>query len=316
MLSIVIPHYNSINTLRKLLDSIPVRDDIEIIVVDDKSNKNITEFNQLVESEKYNHVKFLKNNTNKKGAGVCRNIGLRYVTKEWILFADADDFFMDGFVDKIKDYVDTDFDIVYFTPTSIDLITNEKSDRHVVFEKMINDYLQKKDRKSELKLRYEFPVPWSKLIKVQLIKENDIQFDEVIAANDIMFSAKIGYHAKKITASENVIYCVTKNKGSLTNTISEEVFDTRLQVRINYCKYLKNKLNKDDQQHINLSGRAMLLYSITFKLGIKKVISTYMILKKNNIEIFNKKYVNPFLLIRKIMQLYTSYNKNKKFYVK
>lgn len=316
MLSIVIPHYNSINTLRKLLDSIPVRDDIEIIVVDDKSNKNITEFNQLVESEKYNHVKFLKNNTNKKGAGVCRNIGLRYVTKEWILFADADDFFMDGFVDKIKDYVDTDFDIVYFTPTSIDLITNEKSDRHVVFEKLINDYLQKKDRKSELKLRYEFPVPWSKLIKVQLIKENDIQFDEVIAANDIMFSAKIGYHAKKITASENVIYCVTKNKGSLTNTISEEVFDTRLQVRINYCKYLKNKLNKDDQQHINLSGRAMLLYSITFKLGIKKVISTYMILKKNNIEIFNKKYVNPFLLIRKIMQLYTSYNKNKKFYVK
>lgn len=316
MLSIVIPHYNSINTLRKLLDSIPVRDDIEIIVVDDKSNKNITEFNQLVESEKYNHVKFLKNNTNKKGAGVCRNIGLRYVTKEWILFADADDFFMDGFVDKIKDYVDTDFDIVYFTPTSIDLITNEKSDRHVVFEKLINDYLQKKDRKSELKLRYEFPVPWSKLIKVQLIKENDIQFDEVIASNDIMFSAKIGYHAKKITASENVIYCVTKNKGSLTNTISEEVFDTRLQVRINYCKYLKNKLNKDDQQHINLSGRAMLLYSITFKLGIKKVISTYMILKKNNIEIFNKKYVNPFLLIRKIMQLYTSYNKNKKFYVK
>lgn len=316
MLSIVIPHYNSINTLRKLLDSIPVRDDIEIIVVDDKSNKNITEFNQLVESEKYNHVKFLKNNTNKKGAGVCRNIGLRYVTKEWILFADADDFFMDGFVDKIKDYVDTDFDIVYFTPTSIDLITNEKSDRHVVYEKMINDYLQKKDRKSELKLRYEFPVPWSKLIKVQLIKENDIQFDEVIASNDIMFSAKIGYHAKKITASENVIYCVTKNKGSLTNTISEEVFDTRLQVRINYCKYLKNKLNKDDQQHINLSGRAMLLYSITFKFGIKKVISTYMILKKNNIEIFNKKYVNPFLLIRKIMQLYTSYNKNKKFYVK
>lgn len=316
MLSIVIPHYNSINTLRKLLDSIPVRDDIEIIVVDDKSNKNITEFNQLVESEKYNHVKFLKNNTNKKGAGVCRNIGLRYVTKEWILFADADDFFMDGFVDKIKDYVDTDFDIVYFTPTSIDLITNEKSDRHVVYEKMINDYLQKKDRKSELKLRYEFPVPWSKLIKVQLIKENDIQFDEVIASNDVMFSAKIGYHAKKITASENVIYCVTKNKGSLTNTISEEVFDTRLQVRINYCKYLKNKLNKDDQQHINLSGRAMLLYSITFKFGIKKVISTYMILKKNNIEIFNKKYVNPFLLIRKIMQLYTSYNKNKKFYVK
>ena len=37
--SIIVPHRNIPNLLRRLLCSIPKRDDIEIIVVDDKSNQ-------------------------------------------------------------------------------------------------------------------------------------------------------------------------------------------------------------------------------------------------------------------------------------
>ena len=36
-LSIIIPHYNSPNLLKRMLNSIPEREDIEIIVVDDCS---------------------------------------------------------------------------------------------------------------------------------------------------------------------------------------------------------------------------------------------------------------------------------------
>ena len=35
--SIIIPHYNSPNLLKRMLNSIPEREDIEIIVVDDCS---------------------------------------------------------------------------------------------------------------------------------------------------------------------------------------------------------------------------------------------------------------------------------------
>ena len=38
--SVVIPHYNSAELLRRMLASIPERDDIQIIVADDGSNIN------------------------------------------------------------------------------------------------------------------------------------------------------------------------------------------------------------------------------------------------------------------------------------
>lgn len=317
MLTIIIPHYNSVQSLEKLLNSIPSTNEIEVIVIDDNSTEQVQEYNKLVNSSKYEHVIFLINNTEKKGAGVCRNIGLEHMSSnKWVLFADADDYFVEGFYDIVKEYFESDFDIVYFTPTSIEIDTGNLSDRHIRFQQQIYDYLTKKDRNSELKLRYEFPVPWSKLISAKLIKENNIKFDEVIASNDVMFSTKIGYYAKNIAASNKIIYCVTKNKGSLTNTISEEMFDTRLNVRINYCKYLKSRLKKEDQKAINLSGRAMLIYSITYKLGIKKILLTYLELRKNNIEVFDLRYLNPVLVFTKIRELYNSENKNNKYRVK
>lgn len=316
MLSIIIPHYNSVNSLKKLLDTIPVSNEIEIIVVDDKSTQYLPEFTQLRESEKYKHVLFLQNNTNKKGAGVCRNIGLEHITGEWVLFADTDDFFIEGFYDIVREFFVSDYDIIYFTPTSIEIDTGNESDRHVNFKKIILDYIEKKDRSSELKLRFEFPVPWSKLIRADLIKENNIKFDEILASNDVMFSTKIGYHAKKITASDKIIYCVTKNKGSLTNTISEEFFDMRLYTRIKYCKYLKARLNKNDQKVINLSGRSIIVNSITYKLGIKKLISTYIILRKNNIKVFEFKYLNPFFLLNRLKYQYKSTIRDRKYQIK
>ncbi|MGJ9458088.1 glycosyltransferase family 2 protein [Oceanobacillus sp. CF4.6] len=313
MLSIIIPHYNSVKTLEKLLNSIPSLDNIEIIVIDDKSTIDSKIYNQLTVSQEYKHVSFLYNDTNKKGAGVCRNIGLKHMTGKWVLFADSDDFFVEGFYQTIEKYFDSDNDVVFFSPTSMEVDSKIKSNRHIDYEKKILDYIKSKDRISELKLRYEFPVPWSKLIRVSLIKENKIQFDEVIASNDIMFSAKIGYYSKKIDATDEVIYCVTKGKGSLTNNTSETVFDTRLKVRINYCDFVKSKLSAEDQKVINLSGRAMLLFSITYKLGIKKVVTTYIKLKMNRIEVLNSKYFNLIFLFKKVKHQYKVVKSNKKY---
>jgi len=49
-LSIIIPHYNIFELLRRLLDSIPKKDNIEIIVIDDKSDKK--GFEEIVKEKK------------------------------------------------------------------------------------------------------------------------------------------------------------------------------------------------------------------------------------------------------------------------
>src|SRR5690625_3962554 len=104
-LTIIVPHYNSTDSLKKLLATIPKRNNIEIIVVDDKSKKKERNlYDELKASQEFSHVMFLLNLTKIKGAGVCRNIGLRCAKGEWVLFADSDDFFVEGFYQIIKKY--------------------------------------------------------------------------------------------------------------------------------------------------------------------------------------------------------------------
>src|SRR5699024_4759838 len=116
-LTIIIPHYNSTNSLIKLLNSIPNKKNIEVIVIDDKSNKS--EQIQLchIYRNVNSNVKIIKNNTQKKGAGVCRNIGLKTAIGKWLLFADSDDFFVKSFYEKVEKYFNKDYEIIYFNPT-------------------------------------------------------------------------------------------------------------------------------------------------------------------------------------------------------
>jgi glycosyltransferase involved in cell wall biosynthesis len=63
-LSIIIPHYNSIDLLKILLNSIPKKENIQIIVIDDKSTE--VGYKELSINKSYKHVQFLMNKTEKK----------------------------------------------------------------------------------------------------------------------------------------------------------------------------------------------------------------------------------------------------------
>ena len=71
-LSIIIPHYNGSNLLENLLESIPQDKEIQIIVVDDKSELYHVNFIEKLLT-KYN-FEFYQNQIAK--AQTCRNIGL------------------------------------------------------------------------------------------------------------------------------------------------------------------------------------------------------------------------------------------------
>lgn len=315
-LSIIIPHYNSVNLLKNLIDSIPKNDNIEIIVVDDNSTQDIKEFNKIKMSARYQHVIFLTNNTQIQSAGKCRNIGLEVATGEWILFADSDDFFVNDFYEIIKKYFNTNNDVVLFTPTSIYLDTHEKSDRHVKFSNLIRNYNKNRSIKNEIKLRYEYVVPWSKMIKRSLINEYEIRFDEVIAMNDIMFSTKVGYYMKEFVASNEIIYCVTRNKGSLTMQMTKEVHDSRVDALLRYYKFLIGKLDKKEIKYLNISSIAPIVRAYKAKLGFKEMFSTYILFRKNNIGLLDRRFLNPLFVIKNIYQNTIGKFKEERYYVK
>ena len=143
-LSIVIPHYNGSYLLGKLLSTIPKKIDIQIIVVDDKSE--VSHLKVIDELNKIYNFEFYKNNRT-KGAGTCRNIGLEKAKGKWILFADSDDFFINKFYQKVSMYFNSKSDVIFFSPTSQYIETGKIANRHLSFKKKINAYMKNDDKK-------------------------------------------------------------------------------------------------------------------------------------------------------------------------
>lgn len=253
-LSIIIPYHNNAENIEKLLDSILSEcNDAEIIVVDDNSTKGIETYENTV--TKYRErVLFCNNDSGVAGAGAARNVGLSRATGEWLLFADSDDYFLKGWYDAVSDYFGSKYDIVFFSPTSADYKTGKVGNRHEMYAKEVAAYIDTDgNTDAERHLRWVFIVPWSKLIRRSIVSANKIKFDEVMYANDVMFSVKTAFFADKIAADRREIYCVTENDSSLTTDESEKAWGIRHEV---FCKknlFLREHLNKEDYRFIKLT---------------------------------------------------------------
>lgn len=209
--SIVIPHYNIPDLLVRCLSSIPEREDIQIIVVDDNSDgcenylATIPELNRP-------HLEFYITH-DKLGAGHVRNIALPHIQGKWTIFADADDFFAEEFSNILDDYIDADADLIYFNTRGVYSNDTARSCNRTKDE-LFTEYQVKGDINI---FRYRFPEPWGKIYKTDLFMHNQIIFDETIVSNDQMFSIKCGVLAEKIMVINRPLYVVTLREGSLSH---------------------------------------------------------------------------------------------------
>lgn len=313
-ISIIIPHYNSWDLLPELLKTIPNYEMFEVIIVDDHSQENEEHFSKL--KKQFPYVHFYVNDENKKGAGAARNKGLKIATGQWLLFADADDIFLPDFESVLEPYLISDYDLVFFTPTSF--FENKTSDslRHQTFERYINEYLESEDILKEHTLRYNFSPPWSKLIRRSIIEDNEIWFDETKVANDVMFSAKAGKHADKITATKDKIYAVRQTSGSITSVVSEENFRIRFNVWVNMVNYMQENINANDMERMNISAIPQLLQVFENKLGWRNVRYVMKKAKQNNIPLFDKRIFNPKFLVSSIMKQKKLIDSNQRTVIK
>jgi len=229
-ISIVIPHKNSLEKLSRLLASIPEGEFFQTIVIDDNSEP---EQNPGLLKSTYKHVEFHINQSGEYNAGSARNIGVRCASGEWLLFADADDYFNTDLLKSVPEIVKelSAFDICYFKVKSIEEVTGLPSIRHTRYNSLADRFLQGDDR--EL-IRYKWAPPWGKLIKKALVDSFNIKFDSVVASNDLIFSLKIGIFAKNIQVIDEVIYFVTKSTDSITARLTPERALARLETLIDY----------------------------------------------------------------------------------
>lgn len=233
--TVIIPHKNAPDLLLRCLDSIPRREDFQIIVVDDNSSQDKVDFNHFPGiNDPCVEVVFTKSG---KGAGAARNIGLSRAKGKWLLFADSDDFFNNCFLESVDNYCSSDADIVYFSLTSVCSDSIEKEgNRDKQFVEMIEEALVTNNFD---KLRYNHFIPSSKMIKRELILKHNILFDETMANNDAMFSVLTGHYAGKVIADLSPIYCLTFSIGSISRSYSNKIAFDRLYVNQRINKLLR-----------------------------------------------------------------------------
>ena len=233
--SFIIPHHNTPDLLQRCIDSIPERDDIQIIVVDDNSDDDKRPIIQDDSVE----VIYLDSQQS-KGAGKARNVGIQKAKGRWLLFADSDDFFDNNIYQKLDKYINSDADLILFKAHSVDNETLNEAKRHTGMNAKIDSCLSGQISVKELSLLVE--VPWCKMIKYDFVRNCNITFDEVLASNDTMFSTKVSCLARKIEVSPDVLYVVTVREGSLWHTRKRPAnYLARIGVYIDRCKYLQSK---------------------------------------------------------------------------
>lgn len=104
--SIIIPTYNPGDYLRILLESIThneCKDDIEVIIADDISTEDFSDtVNEYLDKL---HIIQAKNKVHFGAPLGGRQGGSKIATGQWICFADQDDYFIDGALDEVKNYI-------------------------------------------------------------------------------------------------------------------------------------------------------------------------------------------------------------------
>ena len=209
--SFIIPHHNSPLLLNRCLDSIPQREDIEIIVVDDNSDPD-----KKPQVSRSDAKLIYIDAEHTKGAGKARNYGMKEAHGKWLVFADCDDFFVKDFLDYLDKYKDQDYEVVYHDAEAADTITLKKMPKLL---KRHNTFFDDYDGSSIATdtIKYRIHSPWWKMVRRDFVEKYQIKFEPVPKGNDVFFTYQVGYFAKKIAVEKTKLYVYTYNAQGITN---------------------------------------------------------------------------------------------------
>lgn len=224
-MSIIVPVYNQENCIEECLNSILNQSykKLQIIVVDDGSTDNsahiIDEYSKDDSRIEVYHIE----NT---GVSATRNFGISKSYGEYIQFVDADDKLRKNMTHiLVKCLKKNGADMVvcnYLKKFNTGFIPNEILERPSTY---------KADRYLIGTLKdpghHYYGVVWNKLYKTDIIKDNNITFDEsVTLGEDFIFNINYWRHSALVTVISKYLYIYNKSGGvSLSNIKNKTMGD-------------------------------------------------------------------------------------------
>lgn len=203
-ITIIIPVYNAEKTIHYCLDSILKQtfQNFEVICVDDGSTDKSA---CLIENYKIKDNRVILVKQKNSGAATARNVGLEMAKGKYLTFVDSDDFIENDFLRNLYNNK-KDADIV------VSGYTRVKSTFEAIYTKI---------PKKSLWSVFKFSATWGKLYLTEVIRQNNITFEDFRLGEDLVFLSKILTFSKKVKIIQNIEYNYMFNENSITNTISK-----------------------------------------------------------------------------------------------
>ena len=247
--SVIVPIYNVEKYLEKCINSLlsQTLEDIQIILVNDGSKDNSGNIAREYEKNNKNRIIYVEKENG--GLSDARNYGLKYATGDFIAFLDSDDYIEKNAYEKMynkaieenADYVECDF--IWEFPNKI------RVDKQY-------PYKNKKEMLSFVRV-----VAWNKLIKSQLITDNNLEFPKGLRYEDVEFTYKLIPFVNKFAYVDKPFIHYVQREGSIANVQNErtaEIF-TVLDNVIEF--YKKNNIYEEYRNELEYNYARYLLCS-------------------------------------------------------
>lgn len=210
-ISIVIPCYNVEKYIDRCLTSIIQQtigiDELEIICIDDASTDSTWSHLQNWHEQYPNTIIALGCEVNGR-QGTARNIGLEYASAPWICFIDSDDWVELDYLEKLYTAaLETDCEVITCQNK------RDSSDSLSFFDErstgkenrlLLIDTVEK--RKTFIHMALMGYSAWGKLIRKDVLLENDIWFPEMLAYEDGFWGVLMHLYIKKVYIIEERLY--------------------------------------------------------------------------------------------------------------
>lgn len=203
-LSVIIPTFNSSNTLERLIDSLINQDfnDFEIIFIDDNSSDNTVEI--INNNFKYSNINYqLFINKTNMGPAYCRNIGLDNSKGKFIVFIDSDDVVREDHFSSLLN--NNDFcDSVFIKGLKLDneekLLDFKENKFYPILKLVDENNIIKSNDLIRLELLMQIPFSFVLLLyKKDILLKNKIKFNE-----DFRYGEDTDFAIKYLTNCNNV----------------------------------------------------------------------------------------------------------------
>lgn len=316
LISVIIPIYMVEKYLNKCIESVinQTYKNLEIILVNDGSKDNCKKI-----CEEYakmdNRIKII--NKDNGGLSDARNKGLELISGEYVGFVDSDDYISENMYQKLYENI-----IKYNADISIcDYMKVYENGEQIKKNKIYRrDGVKVYSREDAMyKLLEDNEITnhaWNKLYKFELFK--DIRYPKGLKYEDIAVMYKLIDKTKRIVYTPEVLYFYVKRAGSILNTKTEELIETRIKIDrerlrfLDYKKYnkeeiIKNKIKEVVYYHVESA-------TCNFKEFYR---SDIMKEEYNDLMRIDKKEVMRVLgtITRKILYIMLKANRNVTYYI-